>query len=155
MIIGEIIELIGDREIPRVRAESDMDEVIDVMVRSCHTRVVYVLDDKDRLLGYIEIGNLLRHLFPHLYEGKIHSHGLLRRITVENAEHLMAKVKVTAGPDETVDEVLQRMAHTGRKEIPVLDEEGRIIADINAVDLLRFYHSERDRAETTRNPDRT
>ena len=59
---------------------------------------------------------------------------------METAEQLMTRAKLTAGLDETVDAVLQRMALTGKKEIAVLDAEGRILADINAVDLLRYFH---------------
>jgi CBS domain-containing protein len=45
---------------------------------------------------------------------------------------------VTASPDEPVDITLKRMARTGAKEIAVIDSDGRILADITAIDLLKY-----------------
>jgi CBS domain-containing protein len=54
-----------------------------------------------------------RHVFPHHYAGKVHAHGVLRRITAETARGIMDKGNLFATPEETVDEVLERMAATG------------------------------------------
>jgi CBS domain-containing protein len=53
----------------------------------------------------------------------------------------MGSGNVNAMPEETVDTVLKRMASTGAKEIAVVDSDGRILADITAVDLLKYYES--------------
>lgn len=49
---------------------------------------------------------------------------------------------IFAAPDDKVDEVLERMAKSGVKEMAIVDENGLILADITAVDLLRYYHLE-------------
>jgi CBS domain-containing protein len=53
----------------------------------------------------------------------------------------MGSGNVNAMPEETVDIVLKRMASTGAKEIAVVDSDGRILADITAVDLLKYSES--------------
>ena len=139
MKIREILEHIGDRDFPYVSENSDINEVIRVAVRFPHTRLVYVIDKQKKLLGVITVGSLMRQLYPYHYEDKIHPRDILRNISVENASHLMSSGNVSASPDETVDVILKRMASTGAKEIAVVDSDGRILADITAIDLLKYH----------------
>ena len=127
-----------DRELPCVPENSAISEVVRVAVRFPHTRLIYVVDDQKKLLGAITIGSLIRHLYPYHYKDKIHPRDILRNIIVEKASHLMSSGNVNASPDETVDVVLKRMARTGAKEVAVVDSKGRILADITAVDLLKY-----------------
>ena len=139
MKIKEIMENIKDRELPCVSENSTIKETIRVVVRFPHTRLIYVVDDHQKLLGVITIGSLIRHLYPYHYDDKIHPRDILRNIIVEKASHLMSSGNVNASPDETVDVVLKRMAKTGAKEVAVVDSKGCILADITAVDLLKYY----------------
>lgn len=139
MKIKEVMQHIDDRDLPCVAENSDIREVIRRAVDFPHTRLIYVIDDQKKLLGVITIGALMRHLYPYHYKDKIHPRDILRNIVVENASHLMSSGNVNAAPDETVDVVLKRMASTGAKEIAVVDSNGCILADITAVDLLKYY----------------
>jgi CBS domain-containing protein len=144
MEIQEVMQHIGKREVPCVPEHSDISEVIQVLVRFPHTRLVYVVDEEQRLRGTITVGSLLRHIFPYHYEARIHPRGILRNITAARAEHIMDRENVFALPDETVDMVLKRMARTGVKEMAVIDSNGAIIGDITAVDLLSYYQVKPD-----------
>jgi CBS domain-containing protein len=139
MKIREILEHIGDRDFPYVSENSDINEVIRVAARFPHTGLVYVIDKQKKLLGVITVGSLMRYLYPYHYEDKIHPRDILRTISVENASHLMSSGNVSASPDETVEVILKRMASTGAKEIAVVDSDGRILADITAIDLLKYH----------------
>lgn len=139
MKIKEIMQHLKNRELPCVSADSDIREVIKTAVRFPHTRLVYVIDDHNRLLGAITIGALIRHLYPYNYADRIHPRDILRNVVVEKAAHLMSHSNVNARPEESVDTVLKRMAATGAKEIAVVDGQGCILADITAVDLLNYY----------------
>ncbi len=139
MKIKEIMQHIKNRELPCVSENSDISEVIRVAVLFPHTRIVYVVDEQKKLLGVITIGSLIRHLYPYHYEEKIHPRDILRNIIVEKASHLMSSGNIYASPDDTVEVVLKRMASTGAKEVAVVDSNGRILADITAVDLLKYY----------------
>jgi CBS domain-containing protein len=139
MQIKEIMQHIKDRGLPCVAADSDIREVIRVAVNFPHTRLVYVVDEQQKLLGVITIGSLIRYLYPYHYEDKVHSRDILRIITVKKASSLMGSKYINALPDETVDSVLKKMADTGAKEVAVVDSDGRILADITAVDLLKYY----------------
>jgi len=136
MKIKEIMQCIKDREIPCVNEHSAISEVIQVAIRFPHSRLVYVVDEHCRLLGAITLGSLLRFLYPYHYRDKIHSRDILRRLSVKKASDLMSNGNVKARPEETVDDILKRMAKTGVKELAVVDDEGRILADITVIDLL-------------------
>jgi CBS-domain-containing membrane protein len=140
MKISEVMESIGPREIPIIDWNSHIDDIIRVMAESIHTRLVYAVDEEKRLKGMISVGSLLRHIYPHHFEGKIHPHGILKRLTAETASHIMEKCSITTTPEESVDRVLRRMARSGAKEVPVLNKEGCIIGDITAIDLICYCH---------------
>lgn len=140
MKMREVMQRLEKREVPVVFDDSRIDQVIEKIVRFPHARLVYVTDHKQRLKGTITVGSLLRHLFPYHYEGKIHGRGILRNITAQKARDLMDTQNILAVPDEEADEVLERMAKSGVKEMAIVDDNCRILADITAVDLLRYYH---------------
>ncbi|MEW6428495.1 MAG: CBS domain-containing protein [Thermodesulfobacteriota bacterium] len=140
MRIGEVMQRITEREVPAIFEECTIREVIEMIVRFPHTRLIYVTDGDGRLRGTITVGSLLRHLFPYHYEGRVHGRGILRNITAQRASDLMDTRNILASPDEEVDAVLQRMAGSGVKEMAIVDGQGRILADITAVDLLKYYH---------------
>jgi CBS domain-containing protein len=140
MKIKDVVAEIGQRGVPVCGLEDRIEDCVRVIVNHPHSNLIYVVDQGGRFLGTISMENLLRHLFPHHYEGKVHGRSILKRITAQKAEEIMDKKRIHALSEETVDTVLARMASTGINEMAVIDEEGRILADINAVDLLRAYH---------------
>lgn len=139
MKIHDIMPQLKNREIPAVPHHGDIQQVIATMVRFPHTRLVYVVDDENRLCGTITVGSLLRHLFPYHYNGNVHGRGILRDITAAKADHIMDKATIYASPADSVDEVLKKMAQSGVKEIAIVDEQRRILCDITAIDLLKYY----------------
>lgn len=138
MKIQEVMQHIKERKLPCVNESSDINEVVQVAVNFPHSRLVYVVDERKKLLGVITLGSLMRHLYPYHYEDKIHPRDILRRITVKKASDLMSNGNITASAEESVDVILKRMAKTGAKEIAVVDSEGRILADITVIDLLKY-----------------
>jgi len=139
--ISTVLQQIGHRAVPIIQRDDRVEKVVGVMVRSPHTRQAYVVDSENRLIGTVSLRSVLRHLFPHYYEGKIHGHGILGRITSERAEDLMDRKFPHAALDNTVVQVLKQMAETGAKEMAVLDDGGRILAEVTAVDLLKCHSS--------------
>ncbi len=138
MKIQEIMQHIKERKFPCVNENSDINEVVQVAVHFPHSRLVYVIDERKKLLGVITLGSLMRYLYPYHYEDKIHPRDILRRITAKKASDLMSSKNITASVGERVDVILKRMAKTGAKEIAVVDSEGCILADITVIDLLKY-----------------
>ncbi len=137
MKIRDIVELVKERGVPTVSEECAIEVVIDVMYKFPHSRLVYVVNEKNELAGTISLGLFVRHALSHKYEPSIHPRRLLEMVTHKTAVDIMLKAPVTATEDEDVELVLKRMVDANIKEIGVLDMEGRLVADVTMLDLLK------------------
>jgi CBS domain-containing protein len=136
--IGEVIAGLKGRELPLVRQESSIEEMINAMVRYQHSRLLYVVDEDGRLLGVIALGPLVKHVFRRIHEPQIHPRSVMSMITTETAKDIMQKKPIFAGENEDVEVVLRRMIGKKVNEIAVLDNEQRVVADVTMIDLLTF-----------------
>ncbi|UCD71675.1 MAG: CBS domain-containing protein [Syntrophobacterales bacterium] len=136
--LGKVIATLKGRKIPLVREESTIKEVIDAMVRHKHTRLLYVVDEDGKLLGTIALGPLVRHVFGRSHEPKVHPWHIMSMITTEMAKDIMEKNPIFAAEGEDVEVVLRRMIGRNVKEIAVLDNQKRVVADVTMIDLLKF-----------------
>jgi len=62
-------------------------------------------------------------------------------ITAETAKDIMNKGVVSATGEDELDAVIKRMIKALVKEIPILDREKKVIADLTMLDLLQYYHA--------------
>jgi CBS domain-containing protein len=142
--ISAVVAGMKERPLPVIHADAHVDEAIQAMIRSPHSRLVYVVDEEQRVLGTISLGQLIRHALPESREPQIHARSLLGMIAHETAGHIMQPRPVCAREDEAVDDVLRRLIDANLKEFPVIDAQDRIIADLTVVDLLDFLMHEED-----------
>jgi CBS domain-containing protein len=106
-----------------------------------HSRLVYVLDDKDRLAGVISLGDLVRHVFSRSHVPKIHPRSIISMIVTKTADDIMRRNVLFTTENEEVGAVLKKMIHANVKEIAVVDVDRRIVGDITMVDLLQYVFS--------------
>ncbi|GAB6097702.1 hypothetical protein JCM14469_39560 [Desulfatiferula olefinivorans] len=139
MKVREIVDSNKQRKLPLVLASDTIREVMEKMLAHPHTRLMYVIDDQGRCSGVISLGALIRHLFPGSFEPSLHSRHLIPMITAETAEHIMNRGLIYASLDDEVGIVIKEMVRAAIKEIPILDNEKRFIADITMLDLLKHY----------------
>ena len=137
MKICEVILEIKGREIPTIREEALIEDVMETMHRYPHSRLVYVINESNELTGTISLGMLLRHVVPHKFEPAIHPRNILGLVTHETARDIMNKKPVTAKEEDVVDTVIKRMIDANVKEIGIIDLEGKLIADVTMLDLLK------------------
>ena len=141
LTIAELVERTEKRALPIIQKEAAIEEVIDAFAGSTHTRVLYVLDDQGRLVGVISLGQLVRHVFSAYHEPSIHPRRLMGLIASETAGDLMRNEAVSSRLDEQVSDVLQRMIRANIKEIAILDDDRRVVADLTMVDFLQIYET--------------
>ena len=142
MKIKEILEIIGSRDLPLVKEDDTIREVLEKMLNYPHTRLMYVVDDEQKCRGIISLGALIRHLFSSSFEPTVHARFVIPMITAETAEHIMNTGLIYATAEDEVEKVIKRMIKAAIKEIPVLDEENRIIGDVTMLDLLKHYDTQ-------------
>jgi len=59
-------------------------------------------------------------------------------ITAETAKDIMQKNPVFTTENELVETLLKKIIQRKVQEVPVLDREKRVIANLTIIDLLRF-----------------
>jgi CBS domain-containing protein len=146
----EISQLLNDarkRPIPMVREEANIDDIIALLVHSTHSRVLYVVDQQRKLKGTISLGMIVKHVFSHRQEPRIHGRVMMDMITSETAHHMMRRHPVFAMEKDRVESVLRRMIRANLEEIAVLNAGRQVIGDVTMVDLLAFL---RDSGQRTR-----
>ena len=140
--IGKVADFLKEskpRNVPKVKEQAGVSELIEAFVQSDHSRIVYVVDDQERLKGIISLGNLVRHFFFHYHDTHIDSRHLISMAVSETAKDFMHENALVALVTDEVEDVLKRMIKNNVKEIAILDSQKRVIADLTIIDLLEYY----------------
>lgn len=132
------------RELPVTAADSSLEDVVRTMVEGHRRRMVYVVDSTGILKGQITLGHLREVIF-HYYMNTVVRDviAVTSHITAlfisEIAQDFMDADLVVCRLDEPLHDVLIRLNETGLSDLPVVDDEGRLIADIDILDLLERW----------------
>lgn len=137
--IADLVEELKQRKIPVVSKGASVSEIVDAFVGSHHSHILYVVDDGEKLIGVISLGNLVRHVFFLYHDRYIHTRNLISQAISETAGDFIEREPIFATLSEDVEGVLQRMINNNIKEMPIIDDEKRIVADLTIVDLLKHY----------------
>jgi CBS domain-containing protein len=138
MKVSEALTQLDSLPYLAVEGDCTLEEIADRIQDQRQVRGIYVVDAKARLLGTLSLGVLIRHLTTTRHKPLFHVRSLLTRLTSTNVIDLMDKHVVYAQKDEDLEGVLDRMIHSNIKEIPVVDEEKRIISVLSLLDLWRL-----------------
>jgi len=137
--IADLVKQLKQRKIPVVSKGATVNEIIDAFAASDHSRILYVVDDELKFRGVLSLGNMIRHVFFHYHDPSIDSRSLVSMVISETAGDFMQRESMFAIYSEDVEDVLRRMIDHNIKEIPILDDEERVVADLTIVDLLMYY----------------
>ena len=137
--IADLVERLKQRKIPVVSKRATVSEIIDAFAASDHSRILYVVDDEGSFRGVLSLGNMIRHVFFHYHDPSIDSRSLVSMVVSETAGDFMQQEPMVTMLSDDVEAVLQRMIDHNVKEIPILDDEKRVVADLTIVDLLKHY----------------
>lgn len=121
-----------------VDGDFTLEEISDKIKDQRQVRGIYVVDAKGQLIGTLSLGVLIRHLTAARRQTLFHARSLLRRLTSTNVIDLMDRDVVYAEEGEDLHQVLERMIHRNIKEVPVVDQNRRILAVLSLLDLWRL-----------------
>ena len=135
--IGEVLKGLEPRDFPVVPENASIEDVMSAIVNCRHSRMLNVVNDQQQLMGTISLDALIRHVFAQDREPTIHARSLIGVLSRETAGDIMFKQPIYATIEEEIGVVTRRMLEANVKDIPVVDSEKRVIADITIVDLLQ------------------
>lgn len=145
--VGEVMR----RDIPSVLISADLATLLDVVVSTRLNRAV-VVDDERRVVGVVRDSDVLRAVDPAARGGIV---GALMRTAGRPASGsvtagaLVDREAVTATTDTTLAEAARLMTAHGRKVLPVVDADGRLVGIVDRADLL---HASREALDELAQP---
>ena len=138
MKIGDVLHKIGNLPYLTIHIDCTLEEASRKIADVGHLRTIYVLDNEGRLRGILSLGELIRSMITAGHKPHFHARSLLARITAKKAADIMDEYVVYARKDNDLNSVLERMIDNHIKEIPVVDEDKKIIANIGIIDLWKL-----------------
>ena len=145
-----------NRDVATVREQAPVAEVIDALITSRLKRVI-VVDSEEHVQGIISDVDMLSHLQEEARPGLLRTltswargkPGRLPTSTLQTspgkarvAADLMNRDVVTVSETTSVQKTIERMMTMGRKVVPVVDVQGRLVGVVGRSDLLRMFLEE-------------
>jgi Mg/Co/Ni transporter MgtE len=133
---------------PVVRAGDDLLHVAKVAAATALGDAVYVVDDDDRYLGAVSSVRLAQRVFEQLDPGLFvseHAHATTELLHLgRSVTGLPARSLIEPGPKplrsrNTVADAMRALYQAKRGEAPVVNETGRLLGVIRAIDVLREW----------------
>jgi CBS domain-containing protein len=137
LTVWDVVAAREERDLPAVGIGASIREVVTAMCVHRHSRVLYVTAEDGTLAGVISLEKMAGHVFSHGHHDMVNPRHLMSLVTTETAGEMMKKEPVFAREDEDMEEVLKRMLGKDLSEIPVVDGENRLTADITLVDIMK------------------
>ena len=138
MKFDQVIDKIGNVPYLAISGECALEEVSEKIIQMPQVRGIYVVDEKKRLQGYLSLGILIRHVIAARHKPHFHVRSLLTMITAEKVADIMEKDVICAQKDDTLETVLDKMVLRNIKQVPVVNEDRQIIANVGVLDLWKL-----------------
>ncbi|MBU1158179.1 MAG: CBS domain-containing protein [Candidatus Thermoplasmatota archaeon] len=124
----------------KVRSDASLRDAVLAIVKDSETRKVYVVDDKDTLVGTITLETLLRHAG---YRMGVRETGMtsflrmLAEMSNDKVHDVMAK-PIRVRKDELLVNVTKLMVENHLNDLPVVDNQDKLVQELNGLDILKL-----------------
>jgi len=128
----------------QVTPEAELAAIVSAFVEAPALHHVCVVDAEGRLLGLVNRKRLFKSIFSHHVAADSRVSKLLQLHTAETSGDIMITDLITTREDEEVDAVISRMIDKNIRELPVLDEQGRVIGFLSLLLLMQKWLEARE-----------
>ena len=121
-----------------VKEDAILKDAVEAITQNLISRKVYVVDEEGKLKGVVTIEALLRQVGYKVgvrVVGVISFFKFLGGILKENVTEFMED-PVTVTNKYKLLSALQKMVENHLNDLPVIDDEGRIIGELNSLEIL-------------------
>ncbi len=120
-----------------VRENAPLDQVAKDLISDPKTRAVYVVDEERHLKGIITLESIMKYAFRH-HLGVESVHPPVKFLTAQKAEEIMVP-PIYAKEEDNLEEVLGEMLKHELEELPVVDDDLKVIGDLNMLEILSIW----------------
>lgn len=122
-----------------ISEDETLEEIILAFTSDPRVRVIYVVDKDKRLKGAILLENVINVVFSeHLTGDEFSAYKILSWLTKYNARDLMVPCPWVKDEDLVYD-ALKRMLEEKVEALPVVDDRGEVIGEINMLEILSLW----------------
>ncbi|RMG70151.1 MAG: CBS domain-containing protein [Nitrospirae bacterium] len=119
--------------------EANINELIEQFMKDPALHHICVVDNKDRLLGLVNRKRLFKVLFLHHLSPDTRLSKLLGLVTAETSSDLMLTHVISCREDEGIRELIKKIIVNRIRELPVVDDEGRVLGFVTIPMLLKKW----------------
>ncbi|HFE63396.1 MAG TPA: CBS domain-containing protein [Caldithrix sp.] len=101
-----------------------------------------IMDPEAHLKGLIDRKRLFKAIFSHHVSESSRIHELFTLLTSESAADLMIRHVLTVSPDDSIDSVIETMIRENIYEMPVVDEQKKVLGFLSSAMILKEWLSE-------------
>jgi CBS domain-containing protein len=137
LLVGDVYDLVI-KEPATVRTGSKIREAFDEYLKNPGSRKVYVVDEEGKLLGAVTTETLLRLLGYRVGVREFSGLSLWRmfkEVFKEDVDRVFIKIAPVKQTDK-LTKALQIMIDNHFNDLPVVDGEGRLIGELNSMELF-------------------
>lgn len=121
-----------------VKEDDQLKDAVEALTKNLISRKVYVVDGEGKLKGVITIETLLKQVGYRVgvrETGMISFFKFLSGIFKENVTEFMEKPVTVTNRDKVLD-ALRLMVEHHLNDLPVIDDKGRIVGELNSLEIL-------------------
>ena len=124
-------ELLPDLDL--VHPQTDLKHVFEIFKFHTVTRVIFVVDDQNKLVGMVDVKILLRLLASSVV--KQESLTFFSEVSARTAEDIMVR-RIYVKENEPLSKALQIMVDTKTEDLAVVDDQEKITGSLNCFDVM-------------------
>lgn len=118
-----------------VNKQASLNDIAKMFIADPSLKSVYVVDDKQKLVGRVTLKTLIKHEFINLIPSSFEYFDALEFIGNKSAQELMT-APVYVKDDDTLKTAFVKMYENDLEELPVVDDDLRLIGNIDLIELL-------------------
>ena len=110
-----------------IHEEADIFDIIKHFAENPCLHHVCVIDKEERLMGLINRKRMFRSVFSHFVGTESSVSSLFTLLNAQTSEQLMVTHIISTTKDATVDSVVKSLIEHNIREIPVINEDQRVL----------------------------
>ncbi len=127
--------------VPFVKEDDPIIDIAQYVAKYNFRWGIFVVDEKNRLVGFIKLDNLIRHLLKEQSPrigSVISTRHLLDTLFSGSAKDIMSKNVPFVKEDEPIKTAINKMLEYNMKIMPVLDDEGKVIGFLDMSTIINY-----------------
>jgi len=122
----------------------DLVNLVKVFISAPVLHNICVVNSTGQLAGMINRKMVFRAVFSHHVAPRSRVSDLLRLLTAETSGEIMVTHLVSAIETDSIDDVIRKIIHHNIREIPILDNEGKVLGFITILRIMKEWLAEQN-----------